>query len=142
MRSIDHALRALRDRAEAALNVLLVEDSKILTERLAEAIEQLEAVTLVGTADTEETAVAIAQREAVDVIVLDLHLNQGTGFGVMRRLNTLQLKPCIIVLTNYDLPEYTAAAVSLGATYFLDKSRDFSRLPKLLEMCQGHNANH
>jgi two-component system OmpR family response regulator len=125
-----------------SLNVLLVEDSKVLTERLTEAIQQLDAVRIIGTVDTEAAAVAIAQLESVDIILLDLHLNQGTGFGVRRRLNALHLKPCIIVLTNYDLPEYKEAAVSLGTTFFLDKARDFDRLPKLLELCEGHHGNH
>ena len=99
------------------LRVLLVEDSKVLTERLTEAIRQIPQVELIGTADTEATAVASAKRDAVDVIILDLHLKQGTGFGVMRALATAQLKPRIIVLTNYDLPEYKNAAIALGGSW-------------------------
>jgi two-component system, OmpR family, response regulator len=77
------------------------------------------------------------------VIILDLHLKQGTGFGVMRALAATQLKPRIIVLTNYDLPEYKNAALALGATHFLDKARDYGRLPEVLhEICETHSANH
>jgi DNA-binding NarL/FixJ family response regulator len=125
------------------LRVLLVEDSKVLTERLTEAIRQIPQVELIGTADTEATAVAAAKRESVDVIILDLHLKQGTGFGVMRALATTQLRPRIIVLTNYDLPEYKNAAIALGATHFLDKARDYGRLPEvLLEICESHLSKH
>jgi DNA-binding NarL/FixJ family response regulator len=56
------------------LKVLLVEDSKILVERLVEAIDQLPSVELVGTADTESAAIAVARRHSIDVIILDLHL--------------------------------------------------------------------
>jgi DNA-binding NarL/FixJ family response regulator len=77
------------------------------------------------------------------VIILDLHLKQGTGFGVMRALATTQLKPRIIVLTNYDLPEYKNAAIALGATHFLDKARDYGRLPEVLhEICETHVSKH
>jgi two-component system OmpR family response regulator len=125
------------------LRVLLVEDSKVLTERLAEAIRQIADVELVGTADTEAAAVAAVKRDAVDVIILDLHLKQGTGFGVMRALATNQLKPRIVVLTNYDLPEYKNAALALGASHFLDKSRDYGRLSEVLrEICDAHPAKH
>src|ERR1039457_632953 len=110
------------------LRVLLVEDSKVLTERLTEAIKQIPEVELIGTADTEAGALAAVKRDAVDVIILDLHLKQGTGFGVMRALATTRLRPRIIVLTNYDLPEYKNAAIALGATHFLDKARDYGRL--------------
>ena len=125
------------------LRVLLVEDSKVLTERLTEAIRQIPQVDLIGTADTEASAVAAAKRESVDVIILDLHLKQGTGFGVMRALAAIHLKPRIIVLTNYDLPEYKNAAIALGATHFLDKARDYGRLPEVLhEICEAHLARH
>jgi DNA-binding NarL/FixJ family response regulator len=125
------------------LRVLLVEDSKVLTERLTEAIRQIPQVELIGTADTEAAAVASATREAVDVIILDLHLKQGTGFGVMRALANTQLKPRIIVLTNYDLPEYKNAAIALGATHFLDKARDYGRLPEVLhDICEAHLSKH
>ena len=125
------------------LRVLLVEDSKVLTERLTEAIRQIPQVELIGTADTEATAVASAQRDSIDVIILDLHLKQGTGFGVMRALATAHLKPRIIVLTNYDLPEYKNAAIALGASHFLDKARDYGRLPEVLhEICEAHIAKH
>jgi DNA-binding NarL/FixJ family response regulator len=125
------------------LRVLLVEDSKVLTERLTEAIRQIPDVELIGTADTEAAAVASAKSESVDVIILDLHLKQGTGFGVMRALAVAQLKPRIIVLTNYDLPEYKNAAIALGATHFLDKARDYGRLPEVLhEICAAHQSKH
>jgi DNA-binding NarL/FixJ family response regulator len=126
-----------------SLRVLLVEDSKVLTERLTEAIGQISDVELVGTADSEAGALAAFKREPVDVIILDLHLKQGTGFGVMRALATSQQKPRIIVLTNYDLPEYKNAAIALGATHFLDKARDYGRLPELLhEICAAHLLKH
>ena len=125
------------------LRVLLVEDSKVLTERLTEAIRQIPGVELIGTADTEAGALAAVRRDSVDVIILDLHLKQGTGFGVMRALAATQLKPRIIVLTNYDLPEYKNAAIALGATHFLDKARDYGRLPEVLhEICEAYLSKH
>lgn len=126
-----------------ALRVLLVEDSKVLTERLTEAIRQIPEVELIGTADTESAALAAVKRDSVDVIILDLHLKQGTGFGVMRALAASQPRPRIVVLTNYDLPEYKNAAIALGATHFLDKARDYGRLPEVLhEICDAYTARH
>lgn len=116
--------------------VLLVEDSKILVERFREAIREIAAIDLVGTADTEASAIAFAERQAVDLIILDLQLKQGTGFGVMRALATMALRPRILVMTNYDLPAYKDAALALGVIHLLDKSRDYHRVPELIqEMC-------
>jgi len=117
----------------ACLRVLLVEDSLVLAERLTELIDPIADVELVGVVDTETDAIAAARRDPVDVIILDLHLRQGTGFGVLRALASLPRRPQVVVLTNYDLPEYENAAMRLGASYFLDKARDYDRLPQVLE---------
>jgi two-component system OmpR family response regulator len=124
----------------SSMKILLVEDSKVLAERLSEAIAQVAGVNLIGTTDTEGVAIAVAIKEDVDVIVLDLHLKQGTGFGVMRALATLQRKPTVIVLTNFGLPEYEKASLAFGAALFLDKARDFARLPELLAKIREEHA--
>ena len=116
-----------------ALRVLLVEDSRVLTERIAEAIAQINDVELVATVDSEPAALSAVKRDHVDVLILDLHLKQGTGFGVMRALAHIPGRPCVVILTNYDLPEYKSAAMALGARYFLDKARDYDRLPDVLK---------
>jgi two-component system OmpR family response regulator len=116
------------------LSVLLVEDSRVLAERLREALLAVPGVQLAGTVDSEAEAVAALQRQPVDVVLLDLHLRQGTGFGVLRAIPSDRVKKTVvIVLTNYDLAEYRRAAAALGARHFLDKLRDFDRLPILLQ---------
>ncbi len=62
------------------LRVLLVEDSKVLTERLSEAIRQIPDVELIGTADTEAAALAAVKRDSVDVIILGSAPETGHGF--------------------------------------------------------------
>ena len=116
------------------LSVVLVEDSRVLAERLRETLLSVPGVQLAGTVDSEADAVAALQRHPIDVLLLDLHLRQGTGFGVLRAIpNDQAKKVVVIVLTNYDLAEYRRAAAALGARYFLDKLRDFDRLPSLLQ---------
>ena len=116
------------------LSVLLVEDSRVLAERLRETLLSVPGVQLTGTVDSEADAVAALQRQPVDVVLLDLHLRQGTGFGVLRAIPSDQIKKTVvIVLTKYDLAEYRRAAAALGAKHFLDKLRDFDRLPTLLQ---------
>ena len=116
------------------LSVLLVEDSRVLAERLRETLLSVPGVQLAGTVDSEAEAVAALQRHPFDLVLLDLHLRQGTGFGVLRAIPSDQVrKTVVIVLTNYDLAEYRRAAAALGARHFLDKLRDFERLPTLLQ---------
>lgn len=113
------------------LRVLLVEDSQVLADRLRESLDLLEGVEVVGSVDDETAAVQFAAEQGVDVIILDLQLRQGTGFGVVRRLGTR--RPTVVVFTNYSLPEYQRRAQDLGIEYFLNKSRDYERLPDLIQ---------
>ncbi len=111
--------------------VLLVEDSRVLAERLRESLDMLEGVEVVGAVADESSAVALAKEKHIDVIILDLQLKEGTGFGVVRRLGAD--RPKVIVFTTYMLPEYQRQADSLGVEYFLNKSRDYERLPQLIQ---------
>jgi len=114
------------------LQILLVEDSAVLADRLSELLNHVPGVVLVGTVDNERAAVAIAQSQPIDVMILDLHLRQGTGFGVLRALADQPGRTVAIVLTNYALPQYQRAASALGVRHFLDKAREFERIPEVL----------
>ena len=115
------------------IRVLLVEDSPIVAERVRESIREIPGVQLVDTLDRESLAVDTLARGGIDVVILDLHLNRGTGFGVLRALPRLETpRPVVIIFTNYDLPEYRRQAMALGADHFLDKAQDFERIPQLL----------
>ena len=112
------------------LRVLLVEDSKLLAERLRELLQQMPGVEVVGTAETELNAVAMTRAHNVDAIILDLQLKEGTGFGVLRALG--KARPAVVVLTNFSLPTFAERAKELGVEQFLDKGMDFDRLPGVL----------
>jgi two-component system, OmpR family, response regulator len=116
----------------SALRVLLAEDSSLLAARLAELIRRLPDVDLIQTVDTEADALGSILAAQPDVLILDLHLRSGSGFGVLRSLARGTRRPKVVVLTNFGLPEYRHEAESLGVEAFLDKSRDYFRLPSLL----------
>ena len=117
-----------------SLRVLLVEDSSLLAARLGELIRRLPDVDLIDTVQTESDALTCISAVMPDVLILDLHLRTGSGFGVLRSLvrERPERRPKVIILTNFGLPEYRREAESLGVKAFLDKSRDYFRLPALL----------
>jgi DNA-binding NarL/FixJ family response regulator len=88
---------------------------------------------LAAVVDTEAAALGAIEEGKIDIILLDLHLRQGTGFGVLRGLTQRSKRPVVVVLTNYDLAEYRRTATALGAEYFLDKVRDVDQLPDVMD---------
>ena len=120
-----------------ALRVLLAEDSTLLAARLTELIRRLPDVELIGTVDCEADTLSHVASATPDVLILDLHLRSGSGFGVLRALARSRVlangrRPKIVILTNFGLPEYRKEAEAFGVEAFLDKSRDYFRLPSLL----------
>jgi DNA-binding NarL/FixJ family response regulator len=112
------------------MRVLLVEDSPLIAERIRDLLETEAGAEVVLIADNEAGAIRAAREREVDVMILDLQLRGGTGFGVLVALGAS--RPTTIIMTNYALPQYRAKAEAFGIEYFLDKSVDFDRLPGIL----------
>jgi len=115
------------------LKVLLVEDSQLLSDRLLELMSDINGVESIGAVTTEEAAIRAIDAQHPQAILLDLHLKEGTGFGVLRHINTMSRRPAVVVITNYALPQYRRQAEVLGARFFLDKTQEFERIPETLE---------
>ncbi len=129
-----------RNDAEELMNALVVEDSPQIAERLVELVSIPSRVEVVATAATEDEALAACDRYTIGLAIVDLQLAQGTGFGVIRRLRaaTGANPACIVVLTNHAVPALKVAAFEAGADYFLDKSKDFATIPRLIgELLSG-----
>jgi DNA-binding NarL/FixJ family response regulator len=114
------------------MRVLLVEDSELLAKHLLEQLTAIPDVDSLGVVATEQEAVDSVEKLGPDIVVLDLHLKKGTGFGVLAALAKTGKLPVVIVLTNYALPQYRDRALQMGASYFLDKSNEFDRLPAII----------
>lgn len=117
------------------VRVFLVEDSEIIRQRLAESIEQVGRIEVVGHADTEEGAVRALREIACDAVVFDLQLRCGNGLAALKavRAESVDQPPVCIVLTNYAFPRYRAKSLELGADYFFDKAREYDCVREVLE---------
>ena len=115
------------------MSALIVEDSAIIAERLREMLVGVDGVDLVDVVDTERGALRALWDDApIDVVLLDLRLREGDGFGVLRAIAAHAQRPIVVVLSNYSLVEYRRMARALGAQYFLDKAHEMEGLPAIL----------
>jgi DNA-binding NarL/FixJ family response regulator len=87
-------------------------------------------IELVSIVSDEQSAIAAVRKKGIDVMILDLQLRQGTGFGVLQALGAD--RPIAVVLTNYAIPAYRLRALELGVEYFLNKSLEYDRLPEVI----------
>lgn len=79
---------------------------------------------VVAEAATPDQAVAAAERENPDVVLMDLQFgtgSSGTGADATRRIRSLDAAPYVLVLTNYDSDADILGAVEAGASGYLLK---------------------
>ena len=111
---------------ELKAKVLLVDDEVDFLKTLA---ERLEARGLkVGTATSGEDAVANADKEGYDLIVLDLSMPGIDGLETLKRIKTKQPDAEIIMLTGQGSIRTSIEAMKLGAEDFLQKPVNISEL--------------
>jgi DNA-binding NarL/FixJ family response regulator len=117
------------------LGVYLVEDSEIMSTLLRELLEG-NGASIVGHAESAQTAIADIARVKPDVVILDVALRRGNGFDVLKSLrdHPPAKKAVRVVLTNYTLASYRNAAKRLEADYFFDKSNE---IPELLRVVRA-----
>jgi two-component system chemotaxis response regulator CheY len=121
---------------------LVVEDSAILVDRLMELLRSVERVHVIDVVDTEERARRAIRDSQFDLVLLDLRLREGNGFGVLREIEHRSQRPAVVVLSNYSLSEYRLAAEKHGARYFLDKAEEIETLPDVLAELRAEQARH
>ncbi|HEV7822905.1 MAG TPA: response regulator transcription factor [Burkholderiales bacterium] len=116
------------------LKVYIVEDSPVLRDRVIESLEESGNSRIVGSAETEEDAVNGIIDSAPDAVVLDIQLREGNGLNVLRRLRNidLEVRPLVIILTNYNYPEFRYRAMTAGTDYFFDKATELHRVAEII----------
>lgn len=119
---------------DKALKVYIVEDSPVLRERVIESLEEGGNSRIVGSADTEDEAVNGIVDSEPDAVVLDIQLREGNGLNVLRRLRNMDMgvRPLVIILTNYNYPEFRYRAMSAGTDYFFDKATELHRVAEII----------
>lgn len=116
----------------APLRVLLVEDSPVIRESVVELIEANGRARVAYATDSELAAVNELKENSYDVVIVDLRLREGSGFGVLRALQQQQSQTLTIVLTNYTSAAIRKRCAELGVKWFFDKSTEFEGIVDLI----------
>ncbi len=116
------------------LRTYIVEDSPVIRENLVATLEELLPVKVVGTAEDEATAVQwlAALPQGLDLLIVDLFLQSGTGLGVLRAAAAQPHCRHVVVLSNFATPDMRRKCLELGAHRVFDKSNE---IDALIEHC-------
>lgn len=112
--------------------IYIVEDSAAIRARLAEMLGRLRDVRVIGESAGASQAVTDILSLRPDSVLLDLNLNGTSGMQVLRAIHPQAPNIVFVVLTNHAEPQYRRACERAGASYFLDKSTEFDRVPGVI----------
>jgi two-component system LytT family response regulator len=115
------------------LRVIIADDERPARAFLAALLEECSDVRIVGEAESGRQAVTIIQREKPDLALLDVHMPELDGLGVIRALKKHDV-PLVAFVTAHD--EYAIRAFELNAVDYLLKPVDRVRLRETLTRAQ------
>jgi response regulator of citrate/malate metabolism len=104
-----------------AVRTLVVEDDPIAAEANAAHVRRVPGFEVVGVVGTAAEALRAVDRTPVDLLLLDVHLPDGSGLDVLRRLRTAGHTADAIMVTRARDLAVVQAAVAFGATQYLVK---------------------
>lgn len=111
-----------------ARRVLVVDNSPDLARALGELIRADKGLEFIGHVSTGAAALQRAQEQAADVLVVDLSLDDCTGFDVLQRIRADALKVKVVMFSGHASPELAARARQEGAAAYIVKDGSFRTL--------------
>ncbi|OGS91884.1 MAG: hypothetical protein A2Z95_10260 [Gallionellales bacterium GWA2_60_18] len=115
------------------MKVFIVEDFEIVRQRLQTMLSGIPGVVIAGHAVDEAGAIESIDALLPDVVILDLHLQYGSGFNVLANIKKHHAATKVIVLSNYASDSHVSLCKQIGADYFFDKSFQFMLVGAVLE---------
>lgn len=102
-------------------NILIVDDNAAFRKMLNHILVSKFPTLTVREANEGKTALETIRSQFPQIIFMDVHLPDESGFELARRLKKDYFNIIIIIMTSYDSLEYQKAAYESGADSFLSK---------------------
>jgi DNA-binding NarL/FixJ family response regulator len=118
------------DDGQPPIRIAVVDDHPVVRDGTAALLGREPGIRIVGVAGSLAEAAPFLDAAAVDVLLLDIRLGSSSGFELLaaERPADAPPLPAIVVVTAYDYPQYTEAALRLGAAGLVLKTAPIAEL--------------
>lgn len=116
------------------MKLLIVEDSKLVAERLCAALSTIPDLAL-DTARNFTTASERLRAWQPQAVILDIQLGDGNGLELLRTIKREQPDTRVLMFSNH--PYFRAYCVKAGAEAFFDKANEFEALTGTVRQMAG-----
>lgn len=106
------------------IRIALADDEAMLRRGLRVLLESQGTIQVVAEAADGNELLSAVRAHQLDVVLVDVQMPGMDGLAAIRELSTFPAPPVFAVLTTFDLDEYVADALRLGAHGFLLKDAE------------------
>jgi DNA-binding NarL/FixJ family response regulator len=119
----------------APLRVLIADDDERYAELVADLLQRVDELEVVGIAKDGEEAVQLACWQDADIVVMDVEMPKIDGITATRLVRQARPRLCVLMLSGAD-PARVAEAREAGAAGYVDKvAAPEDLVPALLALC-------
>lgn len=125
------------------IRVIIVENHQLVSESLSLLLDGQQDMEVVGSATSVAEATALPRHLAPDVVVMDFHLDDGTGREATLAMREVHPEARYVFLSRDDSDDARLAAVEAGASAYLHKSAPASEVIRAVrEVARGATLIH
>ena len=114
------------------IRVLIVDDQRVVRDGLGMLVGLLDGVEVIGTAEDGNEAIALVEREAPDVVLMDLHMPNLDGTAATRLIRESGAPSQVLVLTTYADDAALFPALEAGARGYLTKDAGATEIERAI----------
>ena len=107
------------------MKVIIADDSRLMRERIREAISIFRGVEIVSETENGLQTLEELKKHNPNLAIIDIRMPEMNGIEVLKKIRELKMKVKVCILTNYPYPQYKKRCIEAGADYFLSKTEDF-----------------
>jgi len=116
------ALAAKGGRHLPPIRILVVDDHQLVRRGICRVLRQQPDFHIVGEASDGAEAITKAKEHQPDVVVLDIAMPELNGLAATPAIKKVAPQAQVLIVTDYDSPEYASLAFGVGARGFIPKS--------------------
>jgi len=105
----------------AAIRVLVVDDHAVFSDALATILRTEADIEVVGKGGTVEEAIRAARALGPDVVLLDVHMPDGSGIEAAAAIKKDRPQTQVVILTSDEEESVLQSAIQAGVTGYLSK---------------------
>ncbi|MDW8753226.1 response regulator transcription factor [Streptococcus suis] len=115
------------------MRILVAEDQAMLRDALCQLLGFQDAVEAVLQAENGSQAIALLEKEPVDVVLLDVEMPEKTGLDVLEWVRGQALPVKVVIMTTFKRPGYFERAVKADVDAYVLKERSIADLMRTIE---------